>query len=314
MSANMGDFKEGFITLNYVPTHIMTWGGWIEGNKSSFKEIALIFIGNPGVGMFYTEFLQQLNQKLKMPVWLISHAGHELPPGFRLMPSIDKNKHLFNVEGQINNKREFIKRYVPKNCKIHLLGHSVGAYMALQLLKEDDVADQVQGSYLLFPVLENIAETPNGRFFTKVAVKMLWLVYFLAGIFLSLPHFLKIALITGYLRLFGNGSSSIVKHSVAQLVNPKILHAVFFLAIDEMDRIKELDVETISKMKDKIFIYYGDHDRWAPVSHYERIVKAVPGVQAQVCTKGLDHAFMLLRPSHIMADVVEDLITKNRLK
>lgn len=56
------------------------------------------------------------------------------------MPNLDKNKHLYNVDGQITNKKEFINRYVPKGCKIHLVGHSVGAYMALQLLKDDDVS------------------------------------------------------------------------------------------------------------------------------------------------------------------------------
>lgn len=76
----MAAFKEGFITLNYVPTHVVTWGGWIEdSSKSKFKELLLVFTGNPGVAMFYTEFLQQLHDKLKMPIWVVSHAGHELP-------------------------------------------------------------------------------------------------------------------------------------------------------------------------------------------------------------------------------------------
>lgn len=76
----MAAFKEGFITLNYVPTHVVTWGGWIEdSSKSKFKDLLLVFTGNPGVAMFYTEFLQQLHDKLKMPIWVVSHAGHELP-------------------------------------------------------------------------------------------------------------------------------------------------------------------------------------------------------------------------------------------
>lgn len=77
----MEDFKEGFVTLNYVPTHIMTWGGWIEdASKSKWKEIILMFPGNPGVTLYYTEFLYHLYQKYKIPVWVISHAGSELPP------------------------------------------------------------------------------------------------------------------------------------------------------------------------------------------------------------------------------------------
>lgn len=127
-----------------------------------------------------------------------------------------------------------------------------------------------------------------------------------------LPNFIKIGVLNVYFRLFGTGTSSIVKKSVTILINPKILQAVFFLAIDEMQCIKELDSELIKKRKDKLVVYYSDHDRWAPVSHYERLVKAVPGVQAQVCKKNLDHAFMLVKPSYLMADVMEDLINSKR--
>ncbi|KAE8743664.1 hypothetical protein FOCC_FOCC010706 [Frankliniella occidentalis] len=311
----MSNFKEGFITLNYVPTHVMTWGGWIDEPNvlSKEKEVLLLFTGNPGVAMFYSEFLQQLHDRLKMPVWVISHAGHELPSGSGLIPNLDKNQQLYDVEGQIVNKKEFVKRYIPKGCKIHLLGHSVGAYMALQLLKDDDFAEQVQASYLLFPVLEHIADTPNGRFLSKVVVHILWLVYFLAGIFFVLPKFVQMSLLFLYLRLFGTGTSITVKHAVIQLINPKILRSVFSLALDEMQVIKELDVELINKRKGKLVLYYGDHDRWAPVSHYEKLIKAVPGVQAQVCQKSLDHAFMLCKPSYLMAEVVEEMVQKKRV-
>jgi len=160
----------------------------------------------------------------------------------------------------------------------------------------------------------NIANTPNGRFFNKLVVHFLWLVYFLAGIFQSLPYFIGMMLLSIYFRIWGSGTSSVVKTATMQLIHPKILRAVFYLAIDEMLHIKDLDADLISKRKDKIFAYYGDHDRWAPVSHYENLVKAVPGVQAQVCKNGLDHAFMLIKPAHLMAEVLEDLIDKDMKK
>lgn len=272
-----------------------------------------MFTGNPGVGLFYTEFLEQLHEKLGMPVWVVSHAGHEFPEQDRLVPSLNKNEHLFDVDGQIKNKQEFINRFVPRGCKLHLVGHSVGAYMSLQLLKDDGLANQVQACYLLFPVLENIATTPNGRFFNMVAVKFLWLIYFLAGVFSLFPNFLKLAVLSIYFRVYGTGTSLTVKRAVMLLINPKALRAVFFLAIDEMNCIKDLDRELILKRKDKLVVYYGDHDRWAPVSHYERLIKAVPGVNAQVCQNNLDHAFMLVKPAHLMAEVMEHLINSKRL-
>ena len=42
-----------------------------------------IVIGNPGLGGFYTDFMQTLYNNLdsKIPIWCISHAGHYDLPG-----------------------------------------------------------------------------------------------------------------------------------------------------------------------------------------------------------------------------------------
>lgn len=80
----MASYQEGFVTLNYVPTHVMTWGGWIEDTStSSLDEVILMFPGNPGVVTFYAELCEKLYESMKIPVWVVSHAGHELPPNDR---------------------------------------------------------------------------------------------------------------------------------------------------------------------------------------------------------------------------------------
>lgn len=170
----------------------------------------------------------------------------------------------------------------------------------------------MQHSYLLFPVLENIAETVNGRFLQNIVLKILWLIYFGSGFFFMLPHFLKVLLLSIYAKIVGMRLTPLNKQSILLLVNPKILRSVFNLAIDEMTHIKALEVELIKKRKDKVLMYYSDHDNWAPVSHYENLVKAVPGVKAEVCKKGIDHAFMLYKPSTLMADVLIEKINSNR--
>lgn len=62
----------------------------------------------------------------------------------RLMPNENNNTHLYDINGQIKNKKEFIRRFIPNGCKIHLLGHSVGGYMSLELLKDDDVSERCE--------------------------------------------------------------------------------------------------------------------------------------------------------------------------
>lgn len=49
---------------------------------------------------------------------------------------------------------EFIRKYIPADVKIHLVGHSIGAYISLQLFEFDDISERIHHCYLLFPTLE----------------------------------------------------------------------------------------------------------------------------------------------------------------
>lgn len=73
---------------------------------------------------------------------------------------------LFDLEGQIEHKVDFIHRYVPSDVKITLVGHSVGCYIILKMLKNKRISHEVHMSYLLFPAIERIGSSPNGKFFT----------------------------------------------------------------------------------------------------------------------------------------------------
>lgn len=63
---------EAFINILDVPTHIFTWGHWIEESFSK-KEIVLCITGNPGLAGYYTEFMRTVHEKLgqDVPVWII---------------------------------------------------------------------------------------------------------------------------------------------------------------------------------------------------------------------------------------------------
>lgn len=68
-------FQEGWIIVNEVPTHILTWGGWIEGPIPDGDSIIVCISGNPGVTPFYNKFLASIHQQIGVPVWILSHAG-----------------------------------------------------------------------------------------------------------------------------------------------------------------------------------------------------------------------------------------------
>jgi hypothetical protein len=67
-------FKEGWIVVKGVPTHVLTWGGWIEDNIEG-DSVFLCITGNPGLVEFYFTFLSALQELIKMPVWIVNLNG-----------------------------------------------------------------------------------------------------------------------------------------------------------------------------------------------------------------------------------------------
>lgn len=72
------------------------------------------------------------------------------------------NPGLFNLEGQLNHKIEFIDNYVASGTKLHFIGHSIGAKICVDLVKRYQSTHDAT-AYLLFPTLERMAETPAGK-------------------------------------------------------------------------------------------------------------------------------------------------------
>lgn len=75
--------KHGFVEVNTVPTHIYTWGQWIEDDfDPKVKDLVLIITGNPGLPGFYTTFGTTLHDELDkaVPVWVIGQAGRVVIP------------------------------------------------------------------------------------------------------------------------------------------------------------------------------------------------------------------------------------------
>lgn len=66
--------REAFVNISDVPTHIMTWGPWIEESFSK-KEVVICITGNPGLPGFYTQFLATVHETVgtEIPVWVIGN-------------------------------------------------------------------------------------------------------------------------------------------------------------------------------------------------------------------------------------------------
>uniref|UniRef100_A0A4W5PT56 Lipid droplet-associated hydrolase n=1 Tax=Hucho hucho TaxID=62062 RepID=A0A4W5PT56_9TELE len=103
-------------------------------------------VGNPGVVGFYKTFMQTLHQTLgwRYPVWAVIHAGHCM-----------------------EHKLVFLREHVPRGTCLVLVGHSVGCYIILEMMTWDPEL-QVVKSVMLFPTIERMAVTPQGRLLTPL--------------------------------------------------------------------------------------------------------------------------------------------------
>lgn len=72
-------YREGWVQVNETPTHVLTWGNWIEDEVKS-DSLIICVTGNPGITYFYSLFLSSLHQETGIPVWVINHAG--MQPSF----------------------------------------------------------------------------------------------------------------------------------------------------------------------------------------------------------------------------------------
>lgn len=70
--------QKAFINVNGVPTHVMTWGKWVEESLDETKEIIVCVTGNPGLPGYYTSFISNLynNLNCEVPIWLIGSYSY----------------------------------------------------------------------------------------------------------------------------------------------------------------------------------------------------------------------------------------------
>lgn len=242
-----------------------------------------------------------------MPVWVIGMAGHDDPPQRINMkvPEYVGNERLYNLRGQVCHKAEFINKYVPENVKIHLIGHSIGSYLALELLKRPSIKARIVKEYLLFPTVERMGSSPNGKHFQRAFPLFTWLAIFFFWLFSCLPVQIRAVIIYLYFLLF-----RIPKYFIGtalKYARPSVVQKVLGLATEEMDAIKDLDVDIIRENQRILKLYYGTIDGWTPISYFHDMKKKFPKIDAVLCTRGIAHAFCL-RNGPEMGYIVADWI------
>lgn len=276
--------------------------------RSEHKVLFLIIPGNPGVVGFYRTFMQTLHSMFGYhhPVWAVSHAGHCAPPDSMDMvedaSSVAEND-VFGLNGQIEHKLAFLRKHVPRETSLVLVGHSIGCYIILEMMKRDPELKIVK-AVMLFPTIERMAQSPQGKVLTPVLCHMRYVAYLPVFLLSLLPDRLKASLIK---LVFGGIRSldhTIVQPTVGLLSGDCAVNAMY-MGAQEMRKVLKRDNVTIKKNLEKLVFYYGATDHWCPVQYYQDIKQDFPLGDLRLCENGFRHAFVLDAGREVAQMVVE---------
>eukprot|EP01080_Neovahlkampfia_damariscottae_P011583 gene11583-4827_t len=273
------------VTINGQLTDVLEYGCHI--GQDNLEKMILIIPGNPGVVNFYDHFAKKLHFSLNIPVIVVGYLGH----------SFENTVYsTYSIHEQLDHKEQFIKHLIEKYPKlsIHLIGHSIGGWVCLQLLNRN--IENIKQFFGLFPTISYLNLSENGQhYFYQWTVKFgIRNIFALFGYFASyLPKFLRIK-IAEFIRK--DDDSLLEPHVVQSLFSYQIINNIFYMAGTEFKYIGDADYNIIDKNQSKIQFYYGEPDHWVPTGFNQKMKKKYPEI-VTIDKEQTKHAFVLYKKS-----------------
>ncbi|XP_077668599.1 lipid droplet-associated hydrolase isoform X5 [Eretmochelys imbricata] len=306
----------------------------------------------------YEEFIYccgAATQVLKCGPWkdLLETESKTLPGLlFLIIPDTDikELEDVFGLHGQIEHKLDFLRKNVPKDMKLVLIGHSIGCYITLEMMKRASEL-QVLRSVLLFPTIERMAQSPQGKLLTPVLCKLRYILYMPVYLLSFLPERVKTSMVRFVLRglkcpdeasivtslnLFSVdcvGTATAVSDHSCQFLECPIYgkprndegcgerqynyktkfkeDAQTVLAWMQTEKVQ--DAISLNQSCKRLIFYYGVADNWCPQQYFEEIRMDFPDGDIRLCEKGIRHAFVLDASREMAAmitDWVQDILTR----
>ncbi|CAO1941007.1 unnamed protein product [Urochloa humidicola] len=268
----------------------------------------LVIPGNPGIAAFYKDFVEALYENLggQASITAVGHISHSQKDS--------EHGRLFSMHEQIDHKVDFIEQELQHSEQsIVLVGHSIGAYIGLEVFKR--LQNKINFFVGLYPFLKL-----NKNSGTQSAIGFIARSSLLSkgvSLFASFIGSLQPSVIRAIVRRFLGSSWSVTAVDVAccHLLKYHTMRNVLFMAMTEFQKLtEEPDWTFVREKEDKIAFLFGVDDHWGPLSHLEEISKRAPGVTLSVETEGHTHGYCCNEPGSIwVADYIANLIKNQSL-
>lgn len=247
-----------------------------SGAKNDDQYLIYFIPGNPGLISYYKIFMYTLSSLLECSLLSSISAdvcGSSLP-GFGTAKSetIIKSRLPAGLEDQISNTEKLIKIAITTHKalmsktganaqpKVILMGHSVGAYILLELLRRkreeqsrlEDV--DIVGGVMLFPTVTEIGQSRNGRIMRVSVVEdhtthRIYLIRDTNQVLLKIPFFIAIVAAIAKILTFAFSATtlatiigllvripiSVASASAEFIKSPRGVEQALYMARDEME-------------------------------------------------------------------------------
>ena len=158
-------------------------------DRDDARYLIFFITGNPGLIGYYEDFLSSLSALLTSGPASFRIVGHSLAGfelagsplassqhGLRHGPPYTLDEQITYIEACLDEaietsaETQYGGDHQRRPCKVIFVGHSVGSYMLLEILRRRQRAAQeaapIIGGILLFPTVTHIAKSPSGTIFT----------------------------------------------------------------------------------------------------------------------------------------------------
>lgn len=261
--------------------------------------LVLIVPGNPGAARFYVPFARQLFAA-GGGRWHVAAAGHlgQVPP----LPPPEGQGH-FTLDDQIQHKLDFLQGF-PDVQTVHLVGHSIGAWIALGIFDRLPAARRGR-AVMVCPTLERMAASPNGQRMTPLFNRYRRFGVALARVIHWAPG-RRTLLRRRMLRGATPAHHGPLVRAMLDLT-PQSIDNVLGMAAEEMRDVVDLPAERMRAHGRRLCLLYAPEDPWVLPGMVDEVEARDLGVEIVRAPGWLRHSFVLHDIEPVVALVSEKL-------
>ncbi|KAL8762749.1 MAG: hypothetical protein Q9184_001289 [Pyrenodesmia sp. 2 TL-2023] len=277
------------------------------GRSNSNAQEYLIFHipGNPGLIPFYDPFFSTLHTLLEATSALqacnFHICGHSLAGFETSIQDATGSAELVGLEQQIDYMDELlyarvdeIRHETGSTPKVILMGHSVGAYILLEVIRRHRKQIESKryqdfdliGGVLLFPTITHIARSPSG-IVASALLRIPGSAHIGSAIVKTLLYLIPTNILYHLVRLIMRFPEHAARTTTALIRSPMGIKEVLYLAKDEMDMITndkwgeeiwgaatEPGTTQGDTINSNLVFFWGSHDAWVARKTRDELIRA----------------------------------------